>query len=118
MNFIDKWLARHRNPMSFWLHMVALPCTFVLPIVFLVMERWLLSLVMFIAGYALQFLGHLIEGNRSGEEELFRRIILKKGKLVDELPASSDKKHIPKKGPKGHNKACVPKKKTKGKRRK
>jgi hypothetical protein len=29
---------------------------------------------MFVGGYALQFLGHLIEGNRSGEEMLVRRL--------------------------------------------
>jgi len=33
---------------------------------------------MFAAGYALQFVGHLIEGNRSGEEMLLRRLFGRK----------------------------------------
>ena len=31
-------------------------------------------MVAFVGGYALQLLGHLVEGNRSGEEVLLRRL--------------------------------------------
>jgi len=75
MKFIERWLSRHRNPMSFWLHMIGLPCTFILPVALLFMRLWLLAVVMFVAGYAIQFVGHLVEGNRSGEEELVRRLM-------------------------------------------
>ena len=74
MKFINNWLSRHRNPMSFWIHMVAIPCTFILPVALMIMEHWLLALLFFVGGYAMQFVGHLIEGNRSGEEELVRRL--------------------------------------------
>lgn len=76
---IENWLSRHKNPTSFWLHMIGVPACFVAAPIFLVM--WLtgrptgyVALGMFVGGYALQFLGHLIEGNRSGEEMLVRRI--------------------------------------------
>jgi hypothetical protein len=32
---------------------------------------------MFVGGYVVQFIGHLVEGNRSGEEMLLRRILKK-----------------------------------------
>jgi uncharacterized membrane protein YGL010W len=76
---IENWLERHKNPTSFWLHMIGVPACFVAAPIFLVM--WLtgqptgaVALGMFVGGYALQFLGHLIEGNRSGEEMLVRRL--------------------------------------------
>ncbi len=76
---IENWMERHKNPTSFWLHMIGVPACFVAAPIFLVM--WLMgrptgwvALGMFVGGYALQFLGHLIEGNRSGEEMLVRRI--------------------------------------------
>ena len=34
---------------------------------------------MFIGGYALQFIGHIIEGNRSGEEMFVRRLLRVEG---------------------------------------
>jgi predicted membrane channel-forming protein YqfA (hemolysin III family) len=76
---IQNWLDRHKNPASFWLHMLGIPACFVAAPILLVMRlqghpTGLVALGMFGGGYALQFLGHLIEGNRSGEEELVRRI--------------------------------------------
>ena len=29
VNPIENWLSRHRNPASFWLHMVGIPACFV-----------------------------------------------------------------------------------------
>ncbi len=75
VKFVERWLARHRNPMSFWLHLLGMPCCFIVAPVFLFMRFWLLSALFFVAGYALQFLGHLVEGNRSGEEMVIRRIL-------------------------------------------
>ncbi|MDY7010179.1 MAG: Mpo1-like protein [Planctomycetota bacterium] len=70
----SNWLSRHRNRTSFVLHMVGIPAAFVAAPVAAVMKCWLLAAGFFFGGYALQFLGHLIEGNRSGEEELIRRL--------------------------------------------
>lgn len=72
---IENWLERHKNPTSFWLHMIGIPACFIVAPVLLCFRQWLLAIAMFVGGYILQFLGHLIEGNRSGEEMLLRRIL-------------------------------------------
>ncbi|MFP4104653.1 MAG: Mpo1-like protein [Phycisphaerae bacterium] len=71
---IQNWMSRHRNPANFWIHMAAIPMTFVVPVICLLMQRWWLAGAFFVGGYALQFVGHVVEGNRSGEEMLLRRI--------------------------------------------
>ena len=75
---IDNWRKRHRNQTSFWLHMIGIPACFVAAPVMLVMCQWWLAGALFVGGYALQFIGHLVEGNRSGEEMLVRRMLGKK----------------------------------------
>ncbi|MBI5725392.1 MAG: DUF962 domain-containing protein [Planctomycetes bacterium] len=72
---IENWLKRHRNPTSFALHMVGIPACFVAAPAMLIIRQWWLALGLFAGGYALQFIGHLIEGNKSGEEMLFRRLL-------------------------------------------
>ncbi|RKY25180.1 MAG: hypothetical protein DRP83_06555 [Planctomycetota bacterium] len=72
---IENWLSRHKNTTSFWLHMLGIPACFIAAPTFLILGNWPLALAMFVGGYALQFLGHLIEGNRSGEEMLLRKIL-------------------------------------------
>jgi hypothetical protein len=71
----ENWLSRHRNATNFWLHMLAIPVTFLLPVLLIVLGHYLLAAVSFAAGYALQFAGHLVEGNRAGEENLIRRLL-------------------------------------------
>ncbi len=44
---------------------------------------------MFVGGYALQFIGHIIEGNISGEEMLIRRLLRMK---VENIPTKPRKK--------------------------
>jgi hypothetical protein len=68
------WRSRHLNKTSFALHMVGIPAT-VAAIVPLVMGHWGWAIALFVGGYALQFLGHMIEGNKSGEELLLRKIL-------------------------------------------
>ena len=77
-NPISNWRKRHRNPANFWLHMVGIPACFVAAPMLLVLRHWWTAAAFFAAGYALQFLGHLVEGNRSGEELLLRRILKSK----------------------------------------
>ena len=72
---LAKWLSRHQDPTSFWLHMIGIPTSFVAAPVMLVRGHWLMGVALFVGGYAIQFIGHLIEGNRSGEEELLRKIL-------------------------------------------
>lgn len=74
-NPISSWRRRHRNPTSFWLHMLGMPACFLAAPILLILRRWWLAPAVFVAGYALQFMGHLIERNRSGEEMLLRRLL-------------------------------------------
>jgi len=74
----ENWRSRHCNKTSFALHMVGIPACFVAAPVFLILTMWWWALAAFVGGYALQFLGHAIEGNRSGEELLVRRLLGKK----------------------------------------
>ncbi len=68
------WYSRHQNPTNLFLHLAGIPATVAaVPLAF--MHLWALAAGLFLGGYALQFLGHLVEGNRSGEEILFRRLI-------------------------------------------
>jgi len=77
-NPITNWRKRHRNPTSFWLHMAGIPACFIAAPALAALRQWWLALATFIAGYALQFIGHLVAGNRSGEEMLLRRLFGKK----------------------------------------
>ncbi len=72
---LEGWLSRHRNATNFWLHMLGIPACFVGMPVMLALQQWWLAAVLFVAGYALQFAGHVVEGNRSGEEMLVRKLI-------------------------------------------
>jgi uncharacterized membrane protein YGL010W len=73
-NWLAHWRTRHRNATNFYLHMLGIPACFVAAPVLLACRQWLLAAAVFVAGYALQLLGHLVEGNRSGEEMLLRRL--------------------------------------------
>lgn len=76
---VQNWLDRHRNPVSFALHMVGIPPTLLgvllIPVyVFcLSIPIFLFALVLFVGGYLVQFLGHAIEGTDPGEVIYFKR---------------------------------------------
>jgi uncharacterized membrane protein YGL010W len=72
---LANWKKRHRNRTNFWIHMVGIPASFVVAPAFLILGHGWLALSAFVGGYALQFLGHLVEGNKSGEEDLVRKIL-------------------------------------------
>ena len=76
---VTNWRKRHRNPTSFWVHMIGIPACFVAAPVLALFHQWWLAGGMFVGGYALQFIGHMVEGNRSGEEMLIRRLLGRKG---------------------------------------
>ncbi len=73
LRMLRNWMGRHRNPTNLALHVAGIPATVVAVPVAIVGE-WLLAAGLFVGGYALQFLGHVVEGNRSGEEDLIRRL--------------------------------------------
>jgi len=75
--WLHEWLRRHQHPVSFWLHMIGIPMT-ILAIIPLLMnvfsiEMWVWAALLFCGGFALQYLGHLIEGNTMGELILFKK---------------------------------------------
>lgn len=72
---LNNWLSRHRNRLNFWLHMLGIPAAFVAAPVALLLGRGVLAGILFAGGYALQFLGHALEHNQSGEEMLLRRLL-------------------------------------------
>ena len=60
------WLERHRNGFNFWVHMVGIPLAFAgVPLLFLAPWYWGVGAI--VAGYALQWVGHRVEGNDVGE---------------------------------------------------
>ncbi len=71
---LRRWLARHRNPTNFALHVAGIPAT-LLAVPAVATGHWVVAAGLLVAGYALQFLGHIVEGNRSGEEELIRKLL-------------------------------------------
>lgn len=92
---VANWRSRHQNPTSFWLHMVGIPACFVASPILLILRQWATAGWLFAAGYALQFLGHVIEGNRSGEEMLLRRLLggrRAKPSAPSEAPGTYDKR--------------------------
>lgn len=74
IRWIKNWFSRHQHRLNFALHMVGIPAT-VAAVPLAIMGQFAWAAGLFLGGYALQFLGHVIEGNRSGEEELVRKLI-------------------------------------------
>ncbi|MDR3633686.1 MAG: DUF962 domain-containing protein [Isosphaeraceae bacterium] len=76
---VTNWLERHRDPISFVLHMIGIPPTIVgvlmIPVYVYMMsfQLFLLALALFVGGYLLQFLGHAVDGNDPGEIIMLKR---------------------------------------------
>jgi uncharacterized membrane protein YGL010W len=72
------WIERHRNPKSFVLHLLGIPCTILgvllLPIYTIQMSitLFVVALAIFLGGFGLQFLGHALEGTEPGEIKALR----------------------------------------------
>ena len=73
LTWIVEYLKRHRHPANRMLHAIGLPLSFLVPIGCLVAGEWVWALGAFVAGYALQFLGHAVEGNDAGEMILIKK---------------------------------------------
>lgn len=76
---VEHWLARHRHPVSFVLHMIGIPPTILgvltLPVGLGTMSPsiLLLAVALFVGGFLVQFLGHAFEGTDPGEIILIKR---------------------------------------------
>lgn len=77
--FVRDYLSRHRNPWNRALHLVGVPLSPLATLVLAVLGEWRAAVVTFVIGYALQILGHRIEGNEVGEWILVKSLA---GRLV------------------------------------
>jgi hypothetical protein len=71
------WLERHRHPFNFAIHLVGIPLT-VIGVVLLFTwpwDEWYWGVGLFVFGYVLQFVGHLVEGNDMGEWAGIKRML-------------------------------------------
>jgi hypothetical protein len=74
--FLRNYLPRHRNRWNQLLHAVGVPLTFIVPVVLLVRGlEWYWAISCFLGGYAVQFIGHAIEGNDAGEVVFIRKML-------------------------------------------
>ncbi len=79
--WLTNWLERHQHPVSRGLHYVGIPLTIaavVLAGVQLYQWRWDLwwrPALLLSAGYGLQWLGHVLEGNDMGEVVLIKKLL-------------------------------------------
>ena len=61
-SFIDNYKSKHRHPLNKLSHSIGIPMIVIaLPLFFF---NWRWALVLFVAGWILQFVGHAIEGNQ------------------------------------------------------
>ena len=80
-NWLANWFERHQHPVSLVLHIVGIPLTIaalVLGAVQLTQSQWGLwwrPAGLFMGGYLLQWIGHLVEGNDVGEIILIKKIL-------------------------------------------
>jgi hypothetical protein len=74
-HWLRNWTRRHQHHVSLALHIIGIPACFIAAPVLLIMQLWPLAAGAFVGGYALQFIGHAIEGNQSGEEMLVRKLL-------------------------------------------
>jgi len=72
---VVNYLARHQHPANVLLHVVGVPLTFAAAAIYLLLDAWWWALGSFILGYALQFLGHAIEGNDAGEMIVIKKLL-------------------------------------------
>jgi hypothetical protein len=68
------WLARHRNPFNFWIHLVGIPLA-VAGVALLFLAPWYWGVAAIVVGYLLQWLGHRVEGNDVGEFIPLKRLL-------------------------------------------
>lgn len=89
--FATNYIQRHRHRGNQILHLVGVPLTFVVSVAFLIRENWGVAAGCFVAGYALQFIGHAIEGNDAGELILVKKMLGRPYREFGPEPADQSK---------------------------
>jgi len=76
-NFVRNYISRHANPLNGALHLVGVPLAPFLCLYLLARGRFRAAAMAFVAGYALQWAGHTIQGNEVGEWTLVKDMAAK-----------------------------------------
>lgn len=71
---LRNWRERHRHPFNFAIHLVGIPLT-VVGVALLFVLDWYWGVGLFVLGYFLQYVGHLVEGNDLGEWAGIKRLL-------------------------------------------
>jgi uncharacterized membrane protein YGL010W len=71
---LQGWMLRHQLPFNFWIHMAGIPLAYG-GLVMLFFLPWYWGVGMFVGGFLLQLIGHLVEGNDVGEWAAIKRLL-------------------------------------------
>jgi hypothetical protein len=71
---LQGWRLRHQLPFNFYIHLIGIPLA-VAGIAMLFALPWYWGVGAFVLGYALQYVGHLAEGNDLGEWAAVKRLL-------------------------------------------
>src|SRR5262245_39350546 len=74
---LRNWRERHRHPFNFAIHLLGIPLAVAGLVLFVALpwSLWYWGVGAFVAGYLLQFVGHLVEGNDLGEWAGIKRML-------------------------------------------
>ncbi len=78
---MKNWFKRHQNKKSLILHAIGIPMTILaIPAIIAAISLnqnlyYIIAATLFIFGYALQFIGHHIEGNDAGEIIIIKKLL-------------------------------------------
>src|SRR6516165_9808911 len=82
LNFLRRvlrnWLERHRHPFNRGIHLLGIPAALVVaPVLLFALpwDEWYWAALACVGGYALQWIGHRVEGNDLGEWAGVKRLL-------------------------------------------
>jgi len=81
------WAVRHVHPLNYTLHLLGIPMTVAGGVCFF-FSFWIWGILLTVVGFALQVLGHRIEGSEMGEWLLIKKIFRSLLRLENKPPSS------------------------------
>ena len=75
--WLYNWLERHQHPFNRGIHLIGIPLALgsIALFFWLPWDEWYWSVLAFVVGYVLQWIGHLVEGNDLGEWAAVKRVL-------------------------------------------